>query len=396
MTRQKVLTPRLMIAFITFMNMFIPLSTDLYLPALPEMGNYFSVSNSLVSLTLTIFFFIFAVSMIVAGPFCDKYGRRPVLIAGTVIYTVASVICFTSVNIYMLLIGRFFQAIGAGAMVTIATVLIKDCFYGDLMTKILAITQALGVIAPMAAPIIGGILLTFTSWRGAFCLLTIFGLINLIMSLLFTETLKPEQRYSGKVLASLTLLLQVGKQKIFMLILIMFSILAAPYMAYLSVSSFIYIEFFSLTAQQYSYLFAINSAAAVAGPILYLRLKKFMSNVKLLKLCFIISGLSGLLVLFIGHLSAIIFLCSFLIFTVIESIARPFGMDVLLKRSKENFGTASSMINFVPTLFGSIGMILGPMPWSNFIDGLGIIILGATFISIILWLFVNRGDTVDL
>ena len=78
-----------MIGFITFMNMYPPLSTDMYLPALPEIGKYFATSEFLVGLTLTIFFLVFAVSMVLCGPLSDKYGRRPILIFGTVTYTIA-------------------------------------------------------------------------------------------------------------------------------------------------------------------------------------------------------------------------------------------------------------------------------------------------------------------
>lgn len=391
MRRQKYLTLSAMIAYITFINMFVPLSTDVYLPALPQMGNYFSASEFLVGLTLTIFFFVFAVSMILFGPLSDKFGRRPILIFGAAIYMLASLTCATAADIYLLLVGRFFQAVGSGAVITVSTAVIKDCFRGRVMTKILAITQALGVIAPMAAPLIGGVILTFTTWRGSFALLTFLGAVNLIVAFLFCETLPEHKRYRGDILHSLTLLVAVGRKKYFMSVLMMFAILSTPYMAYLSASSFIYVEQFSLTAQQYSYFFAVNSAAAVAGPILYLKLKDVMSNVGLLRLYYFVAAASGVLVLTVGNSAALTFLLSFLPFTVIGAVARPFAMEILLHEAKDNVGTASSVINFIPTLFGSLGMMLGTLPWTNFVDGLGMIISISTVGSIALWLLICRG-----
>ena len=391
MRRQKYLTISAMIAYLAYIGMIIPLSTDLYLPALPEMGKYFSASEFLVGLTLTIFFFTFGISMIVFGPLSDKYGRRLILIFGAAIFTASSLACALSPSIYFLLAGRFFQAVGSGAVITVATALIKDCFRGKLMRKILAITQALGVIAPMVAPLVGGILLTFTDWRGSFYLLTALGAINLFVAFLFCETLPEHKRYRGGILNSLTLLTEVARRKYFIAVLIMFALLSKPYMAYLSASSFIYVEHFALTAQEYSYFFAVNSAASIAGPILYLKLKNRLTNVEMLRLCFFVAAVSGILVSSVGNMSALIFLLSFLPFTMIGAVVRPFSMEILLLEAKENVGTAASVINFVPTLFGSLGMMLGTLPWGNFIDGLGLIMLTATTLSIALWILIKLG-----
>ncbi|MCR5833070.1 MAG: Bcr/CflA family efflux MFS transporter [Selenomonadaceae bacterium] len=385
MIRQKHLSIPVLVLFITFMNMFIPLSTDLYLPALPEMGNYFNADSFLVGLTLSVFFVVFAVSIVVFGPVSDKYGRKPILIGSAVLYTAASLICALSIDIYMLIAGRTLQAIGAGAIITVATALIKECFRGQMMTKILAISQALGVIAPMFAPIVGGFLLTFTSWHGAFYLLTFLGGINIIGACLLTETLPEHKRYQGSLLASFSLLGKLLKFRRFMQILIMFSLMAAPYMAYLAVSSFVYIEQFNLSAQEYSYFFAVNSAAAVLGPIMYLKLKDKLSNKGLIGLSFIVAIISGFTVMFGGEYGAIYFLSAFLPFTVIESMVRPFSMDLLLREADKNVGTAASMINFVQTFFGSLGMLAGTLPWSDFIQGLSFIMLGFTFLGIVLW-----------
>ena len=173
------------------------------------------------------------------------------------------------------------------------------------------------------------------------------------------------------------LLVKFTRHAYFLLILIMFSLLAVPYMAYVSVSSFVYMNTFHLSPQLYELYFSFNSACAVVGPFLYLHIAGRVSNRCITNACFLVTAISGVALLTIGQSSALCFMLSFLPFTIIEFIVRPFTMDVLLKMVRAEIGTASALINFVPTLLGSVGMFVSTLPWSSFIDGLGIIILGA-------------------
>jgi DHA1 family bicyclomycin/chloramphenicol resistance-like MFS transporter len=174
--------------------------------------------------------------------------------------------------------------------------------------------------------------------------------VNLVLSCLLSETLPQNSRYQGKLLQSFSLLAGFVKYKRFFRMLIMFAMLAAPYMAYLAVSSFVYVSYFGLTAQEYSYYFAVNSAAAIIGPGLYLWLKKSFANRQIIIISFVTASISGLLVLLAGSMAAITFLLSFLPFTIIESMVRPFSMDILLREVKENVGTAAAMINFMHSI----------------------------------------------
>lgn len=103
---QKYLGRKGLIAYIVLMNMFIPLSTDLYLPALPTMNQNFGSSSTVTNLTLSAFFICYAIGILVWGPMSDKYGRKPVILIGSILYTASSIACALSPNIYFLIFTR--------------------------------------------------------------------------------------------------------------------------------------------------------------------------------------------------------------------------------------------------------------------------------------------------
>lgn len=392
MTKSILLKPQIflgskgLIMFITLMGMFIPLSIDLYLPAMPTMTEYFSTSTTMVNLTLINFYVFFAVGIILFGPLSDKYGRKPILILGLLLYLVGSLACALSTSIYQLILFRILQALGAGNAVAISTALVKDCFSGKIKSTILAVVQAMSVLAPMIAPIAGAAILKVAEWRETFLVLAIIGFITLLIAFMFQETLPKKERYLGSLSGSLIRLFVVGKNIGFSSFLFIASTLAAPYMAYIAMSSYIYTNHFSFDPQTYSYFFATNSGFAILGPIIYIRSIDKITPRNFTWCCFGVSLASGLLIFFLGNTSPIIFLISFIPFTLIEGCIRPFSTNILLDQQKEDIGSASSLINAVQTILGSIGMALGSLAWTNMIHGLGIIIISSTLIAILVWI----------
>ncbi|GAP15934.1 drug resistance transporter, Bcr/CflA subfamily [Longilinea arvoryzae] len=378
------------IFLITVLNMTAPLSTDMYMPSIPTMMAFFDTSASILNLALVGFFFFFAVGMLVFGPLSDKYGRRPVLLSGLAIYTLFSALCALSTSVWQLISFRVIEGLGAGCMVSVSTALVKDCFDVKTRGTILAIIQSMSIIAPMVAPIIGAFIARYTSWRVTFWVLFGISTTCLLVTLLLQETLPPQARYHGKPFGSIGRLIAVGKNKSFSFFLLVVAMIPTAFMAYIAVSSYIYIDFFALSETTYSLYFAINSAVLILGPILYIRANRSMATRKVVPALFTLAAVSGAAILLLGRISPLAFLLSFAPLSFCSSSIRPLSTNILLNQQDSDTGSASSLINFGNTALGSLGMVLGTLPWSNFVTGLGTIVLTCALLGLAGWILFTK------
>lgn len=385
---QKYLGSRGTIGLIAFLSAFVPLSTDLYLPALPGMSNYFGVPVATTNLTLILFFAFFSAGMLFWGPLSDRYGRRPVLLAGLTIYTAASMLCACSATVYHLIAARTLQAIGAGAACAVATAMVKDVYEVRKRETILAMVQSMVVFAPVLAPILGAFMLQFTSWRGVFWTLAGIGLLALAGALALQETIR--NRTAGTLVQTAGRLGAVLGNPGFATLLFIFSLTSIPMMGYIASSSYIYENEFGLSEQAYSYFFAANGVFLMLGPGLYLRLAGRISRHAVITTCFGSLVVSGLIMASLGRLGPWTFLASLLPATIASSCARPPGVNLMLEQQKEDTGSASALMGCFGILAGSVGMFLISLGWRDIILALGTINVATGLACSTFWLLLSK------
>jgi len=295
----------------------------------------------------------------------------PILILGLICYMVASFLCALSLDIYQLIIFRILQAVGAGAASAVATAIVKDVYEGRRRESILALVQSMVVICPAVAPTIGALLLKFTSWRGVFLTQAILGAIIVAGSVVFQETIGLKN--NGSFLYTVGRIGVVIKNLKFTALLIIFSMVSIPLMAFISSSSYIYQDYFGLSEQKYSYFFAFNAAGMLIGPLLYVRLSSYFKRYSIINVCFLAIILSGIIISILGRFAPWLFAISLLPSTIAGSCIRPPGTYLMLEQQKEDTGSVSSLISSFSTIMGSVGMIIVSFNTGNLVEMVGIV-----------------------
>ena len=135
-----------------------PLALNMFMPSIPGLQETFQASTGAVQLTLTVYLAAMALCQLLYGPLSDRYGRRPVLLAGMVLFVAASIACALATSIEMLIVCRLFQAIGGGAGLVLARAMVRDVYERERAASALGYITMAWVLAPMFAPTIGGLL----------------------------------------------------------------------------------------------------------------------------------------------------------------------------------------------------------------------------------------------
>jgi len=246
------------------LSMFAPLSTDMYLPALPSVAHDLSASAAAVTLTLTASLIGLGAGQLLAGPVSDAFGRRRPVLAGLAIYTVASVACAVAPDVWTLAVMRLIQGTAGAAGIVIARAVVSDLYAGIAAARYFARLMIVMGLAPILAPVIGGQLLHFTDWRGVFLVLAGIGaLLGLVSWRALGETLPPEARGAKGVSTMLGVLRMLVRDRRFMGLTVCFAFCFGAVFSYISGSPFVLEDIFGLSPQLFGVLFGLNAVGLV-------------------------------------------------------------------------------------------------------------------------------------
>ncbi|MEO9200044.1 MAG: multidrug effflux MFS transporter, partial [Antricoccus sp.] len=249
-----------------------PLSLDMYIPSFPQLASDLGVDASQAQISMTACMIGLAVGQLIAGIFSDSLGRRKPLSFGIGMFLVFSIACVFAPNIWLLILARFLQGVGGGSGVVIARAVVRDRFAGDALVKMLATVMMLLGLAPILAPILGGLLTEVTNWRGIFAVLSGLALALLIGSTFLPESLPPERRRNrgfGPVRADFAALL---RDRMFLYGAGAVAFVSGGVFIYIAGSSFIFQRIYHFTPLQYSIAFAINGT----GFVLFTQLNRIL------------------------------------------------------------------------------------------------------------------------
>jgi DHA1 family bicyclomycin/chloramphenicol resistance-like MFS transporter len=370
---------------------FGPLSIDMYLPALPRMAIDLHAADSTVQLTLSAFIAGLALGQLVLGPLSDAVGRRGPLLAGLVLYVVGSVLCAVSPDALLLVAARFVQSLGAAAGIVIARATVRDLFEGTAMTKFFSTLMLVSGLAPILAPLIGGQLLNWTSWRGVFVVLTAFGALLLAVVVFFL----PEPSASRSPLRLGQVMRTYGRlalDRSFAGYALASGLLFAAMFAYISGSSFALQGVYGLSPQAYSVVFGTNGVGIVLTGQLNGRLVGRVSERALLRSGLLLGVTGGVLVLASVLFRAPLALLLVSLFLLVSSIGlvMPNATSLALASHARSAGAASALLGVLQFVVGAVATPLVGLGGSGTAVPMGATMAGFAALALVAYLTLAR------
>lgn len=248
-----------LILILGLISMLMPLAIDMYLPSLPSIAKSFNVDTGQVQMTLNSYIFGFAIGQLFYGPMADSIGRKPVILGGVIIFAITSGICALASNIDQFIFVRFLQGLSAAAASVVITALMRDMFSSDEFSRSMSFVLLVMTIAPLLAPILGGMAMIWFSWHAIFWIISLAAIIAaLLVTFFIQETLPKEKRQKFHLRNTIKQIFTLFRARQVFCYILASGFSFAGLFSFLNTGPFVYIELNGVSPQHFGYYFGLN------------------------------------------------------------------------------------------------------------------------------------------
>jgi MFS transporter, DHA1 family, multidrug resistance protein len=370
-----------------------PFTIDMYLPALPTIVGDLGTTGEAAQLTLTGTLMGLGLGQLLVGPLSDAYGRKRPLLIGVGLHVLASLLCLVAPNVAVLGALRVLQGVGAAAASVVAMAIVRDLFVGRAAATLFSRLMLVLGTSPVLAPVVGGAVLRFTSWRGVFAALAVLGLLMIIMSArAVPETLPADRRLPLGLRNTMRTYRALLRDRTYLGLVLVAGLAMSALFGYVAGSSFVFQEQFGLNQQQFALVFAIGAVFLIGATQLNAALLARFEPRVLMPVALVLGTVAGVVLLVLaktgagGFFGVVVPLWAALS-TV--GVVLPNAPALALARHGEVAGTASALLGAVQMGVGAaVSPLVGVL--GNDAAAMGAVVLGGSVAALAVLLSVVR------
>lgn len=351
---QKAYNHILLIVLLAALTSVTPLAIDTYLPSMPEIARYLHVGIEKIEMTISIFLLFFALGQLIGGILSDRIGRRMTALIGLGFFAAADFALFNTTTLEELYFFRALQALSGGLAIVNSSAIVRDLFHGKEAAKVFSTIASITMIAPMIAPALGALVISYFSWNYVFLFLGIYS--SAVFFILFLYLPETGTKTHTKIFESYKKVLS-HKEALSYILALSFSF--SGMFIFIEKSSFIYMEYFHVTKTLFPILFGANVLVMIVFTRLNIKMVRTYEPKTILAVGMSIQFIAGVILYAISYSPNI--LAVFLAMTIYVGILGVIfgnGIALALEFFKNDSGVANSVIGVSEFTFaGSIGFI---------------------------------------
>ena len=346
----------ILIILLALLTSVTPLSIDTYLPSMPEIARSLHVNIEKIEITISIFLISFALGQLFGGVLSDRYGRKKIALIGLSVFTLANFALYFSSSLQELYIYRAIQAFSGGLAIVNSSAMVRDIFHGKEAAKAFSTIASITMLAPMIAPSLGALIISYFRWNYIFLFLGIYSLlVTLALWLKLVETGTPT---TSKVREAYKKVLTNRDALGFIIAL---SLGFSGMFIFIEKSSFIYIEYFDVSKQVFPFLFGLNVFVMILLTRYNIKLVEQFEPKNILKVGLLIQFIAGIILSFVASTAPNLIAITFFITIYVGILGIIFGNGIAtaLEYFKNDSGIANSVIGVTEfTIAGFIGFLV--------------------------------------